>query len=90
MKRLVEGETVHCVVIKCGFRANPYVGTTLIEMYAAVGLIGAAYKVFGETFERNVVAWTSMINGYILCGYMVSAQCLLICLRNVILCCGKL
>ncbi|CAN6678853.1 unnamed protein product [Malus baccata var. baccata] len=70
MKRLVEGEMVHCVVIKCGFRANPYVGTTLIEMYAAAGLIGAAYKVFGEMFERNVVAWTSIINGYILCGDM--------------------
>ncbi|KAH0991101.1 hypothetical protein GBA52_002584 [Prunus armeniaca] len=74
LKRLVEGEEVHCVVIKGGFRANPYVGTTLIEMYAAGGVIGAAYKVFGEMFERNVVAWTSMINGYILCGDMVSAQ----------------
>ncbi|CAL2232320.1 unnamed protein product [Prunus armeniaca] len=74
LKRLVEGEEVHCVVIKGGFRANPYVGTTLIEMYAAGGVIEAAYKVFGEMFERNVVAWTSMINGYILCGDMVSAQ----------------
>lgn len=72
--RLVEGEEVHCVAIKCGFRANPFVGTTLIEMYAAGGVIGAAYKVFGEMFERNVIAWTSMINGYILCGDMVSAQ----------------
>lgn len=74
LSRLVEGEEVHCVVIKGGFRSNPFVGTTLIEMYAAGGVIGAAYKVFGEMFERNVVAWTSMINGYILCGDMVSAQ----------------
>ncbi|XP_050374421.1 pentatricopeptide repeat-containing protein At1g08070, chloroplastic [Argentina anserina] len=74
LSRLVEGEEVHCVVIKCGFRENAFVGTTLIEMYAAGGVIGAAYKVFGEMFERNVVAWTSMINGYISCGDMVSAQ----------------
>ncbi|PON95948.1 Tetratricopeptide-like helical domain containing protein [Trema orientale] len=71
---LVEGEEVHCVVIKFGFRENPFVGTTLIEMYAGGGAIGAAYKVFGEMFERNVVAWTSMINGYILCNDMVSAR----------------
>lgn len=71
---LVEGEEVHCVVIKCGFRANPFIGTTLIEMYASGGAIGAAYKVFGEMYERNVVAWTSMINGFILCHDMVSAR----------------
>lgn len=70
----VEGEEVHCVVMKCGFRANPFVGTTLIEMYAGMGAIGDAYKVFGEMFDRNVVAWTSMINGYILCRDMVSAR----------------
>lgn len=71
---LLEGEEVHCVLIKDGFRANPFVGTTLVEMYASQGVIRAAYKVFSEMFERNVVAWTSMINGYILCHDMVSAQ----------------
>ncbi|XP_030495414.2 pentatricopeptide repeat-containing protein At2g20540 isoform X2 [Cannabis sativa] len=76
LNAIVEGEEVHCDVIKCGFRSNSYVGTTLIEMYSGGGAIGDAYKVFGEMFERNVVAWTSMINGYILCGDIVSARCL--------------
>lgn len=71
---LVEGEEVHCVVVKCGFRANSYVGTTLVEMYAGQGVIKAAYKVFGEMFERNVVAWTSIISGYISCHDMESAR----------------
>ncbi|KAF3431878.1 hypothetical protein FNV43_RR26614 [Rhamnella rubrinervis] len=71
---LLEGEEIHCVLVKDGFRANPFVGTTLIEMYAGLGVIRAAYKVFSEMFERNVVAWTAMINGYILCRDMVSAQ----------------
>ncbi|GMN30628.1 hypothetical protein TIFTF001_050678 [Ficus carica] len=70
----VEGEEIHCVLIKGGFRANPFVGTTLIEMYASGGVVGAAYKVFGEMCERNVVAWTSMINAYILCRDMVLAR----------------
>ncbi|XP_062077901.1 pentatricopeptide repeat-containing protein At1g08070, chloroplastic [Humulus lupulus] len=76
LNALVEGEEVHCEVIKCGFTVNPYVGTTLIEMYSGGGAIGDAYKVFGEMYERNVVAWTSMINGYILCHDIVSARCL--------------
>ncbi|KAH7529073.1 hypothetical protein FEM48_Zijuj05G0145500 [Ziziphus jujuba var. spinosa] len=72
--KLIEGEEVHCVLIKDGFRANPFVGTTLIEMYSGQGVIAASYKVFGEMLERNVVAWTSMINGYILCHDMASAH----------------
>jgi pentatricopeptide repeat protein len=70
----VEGQEVQCVAIKSGFRANPFVGTTLIDMYASGGAIGAAYKVFGEMVERNVVAWTSMISGYILSRDIVSAR----------------
>lgn len=71
---LTEGQQVHCFLIKCGFRGNPFVGSTLIDMYAAGGAVVDAYKVFCEMFERNVVAWTSMINGYILFGDLVSAR----------------
>lgn len=71
---LIEGEQVHCFLIKCGFRGNPFVGTTLIDMYSAGGTVGDAYKIFCEMFERNVVAWTSMINGYILSADLVSAR----------------
>ncbi|XP_031256265.1 pentatricopeptide repeat-containing protein At1g08070, chloroplastic-like [Pistacia vera] len=73
---LREGEEVHCFVIKNGFGANHYVGTTLIELYSGGNVIKAAYKVFGEMVERNVVVWTSMINGYISCGDIASARCL--------------
>ena len=43
-------------------------------MYSARGATGDAYKIFSEMFERNVVAWTTMINGYILAGDLVSAR----------------
>ncbi|KAI5579737.1 hypothetical protein BDE02_08G109800 [Populus trichocarpa] len=71
---LKEGEEVHCFVIKSGFRANPFVATTLIDMYASGGAIHAAYRVFGEMIERNVIAWTAMINGYITCCDLVTAR----------------
>ncbi|KAK3018732.1 hypothetical protein RJ639_003026 [Escallonia herrerae] len=60
---LQEGEEVHCLVLKVGFNSNPYVGTTLLDMYSSAAVIGSAYKVFSEIAVRNVVAWTSMING---------------------------
>ncbi|XP_019059534.1 PREDICTED: pentatricopeptide repeat-containing protein At3g29230 [Tarenaya hassleriana] len=37
-------------------------------------VIESAYKVFCEMVERNVVAWTSMISGYILNGDLVCAR----------------
>lgn len=70
----MEGEGVHCSVVKGGYKSNPFVATTLIDMYSARGCVGAAYKVFGEMLDRNVVAWTSMINAYISCHDMVSAR----------------
>ncbi|KAL5763543.1 hypothetical protein ACOSP7_019807 [Xanthoceras sorbifolium] len=73
---LREGKEVHCFVIKSGFGANAFVGTSLIELYSSGRVIKAAYKVFGEMVERNVVAWTAMINGYISCGDIASARCL--------------
>lgn len=73
---LQEGERVHCFVLKMGFKSNPFIGTTLIDLYASGSAIGSAYKVFCEMFVRNAVAWTSMINGYILFGDVVSARSL--------------
>ncbi|KAI6677086.1 hypothetical protein NL676_037882 [Syzygium grande] len=58
IRALTEGQEVHCFVIKSGFKENPFVGTTLIEMYASGGEASPAYKAFGEMIVRNVVAWT--------------------------------
>lgn len=73
---LREGEEVHCVVIKSGFKGNPFVETSLMEMYSGCRLIGAAYRIFNEMVDRNIVAWTSMINGFIFCHDLVKARCL--------------
>ncbi|GJR64142.1 pentatricopeptide repeat-containing protein [Tanacetum coccineum] len=65
---LRDGGKVHCVVMKDGFLANSFVGTTLIDMYCSRGKVGCGFKVFGEIEFRNVVTWTSMIGGYVLVG----------------------
>ncbi|KAL7001138.1 hypothetical protein U1Q18_002291, partial [Sarracenia purpurea var. burkii] len=84
---LQEGERVHCFLLKIGFRSNPFIGTTLIEMYSSGGAVGCAYNVFREMVVRNVVAWTSMINAYISSRDVVSARSLfdLAPVRDVVL-----
>ncbi|WVZ26002.1 hypothetical protein V8G54_004546 [Vigna mungo] len=71
-----EGEQVHCVVVKRGFKSNAFVGTALIHMYSARGevSIGDAYKVFGEMREKNVFAWTAIIAAHVACRDMASAR----------------
>lgn len=71
---LKEGEEVHCLSIKNGFKANTYVGTNLIEFYSGGGHVGCAYRVFTEMILRNVVSWTAMINGYVANGDLISAR----------------
>lgn len=71
---LEEGREVHCFVIKAGFKGNPFIGTSLIDMYSGGREIGSAFKAFSELLDRNVVAWTLMVNGYILCRDTVSAR----------------
>ncbi|KAA8529154.1 hypothetical protein F0562_034047 [Nyssa sinensis] len=71
---LREGEEVHSFLLKIGFKSNPFVGTTLIDVYSSAGAVGSAYKVFSEMIARNVVAWTSIINGYISSRDVVSAR----------------
>ncbi|KAK9684826.1 hypothetical protein RND81_10G235500 [Saponaria officinalis] len=74
LSAICEGQQVHSIVTKNGFITNPYVGNTLIEMYSGVGESEQAYKVFSEMSLRNIVAWTSMINGLISCGHMELAR----------------
>ncbi|KAF8413540.1 hypothetical protein HHK36_001531 [Tetracentron sinense] len=71
---LREGKEVHCFVIKSGFGENPFVGTTLIYMYSGGRAIDSAYQTFAEMPVRNIVAWTSIISGYILCDDIGSAR----------------
>ncbi|KAL0380766.1 UNVERIFIED_CONTAM: putative pentatricopeptide repeat-containing protein [Sesamum angustifolium] len=71
---LREGEEVHCIAVKNGFKSNTYVGTNLIELYSGGGRVGCAYRVFKEMVLRNVVSWTAMINGYVANADLVSAR----------------
>lgn len=64
-----EGVQVHGVVVKMGLEKDIFVRNSLIHFYAECGDIILARKVFDRMLDRNVVSWTSLINGYARRGF---------------------
>uniref|UniRef100_A0A2N9HIK2 DYW domain-containing protein n=1 Tax=Fagus sylvatica TaxID=28930 RepID=A0A2N9HIK2_FAGSY len=65
---LMEGKKVHAKLFKIGLDLDVYVCNSLIAMYAKMGLIEFAERVFGEMPVRDLVSWNSMISGYVAVG----------------------
>lgn len=59
-----EGESVHCLVWKMGFDYELLVRNGLIHFYSERGLLKHAREVFDESSDKDVVTWTTMIDGY--------------------------
>ncbi|KAJ9171190.1 hypothetical protein P3X46_014586 [Hevea brasiliensis] len=71
-----EGLEMHGHVVKIGFCLDLYVSTALVDMYARLGELGMARKLFDEMSERNLVSWTALIGGYVRSGDMGTARVL--------------
>ncbi|WOL02624.1 hypothetical protein Cni_G11343 [Canna indica] len=67
------GETVHALVLKTGLLSDLYVGNTLLHMYSCCGMFDCVRKVFDGMSLRDVVSWTSMIQGCLDCGHPLEA-----------------
>ncbi|KAK9290955.1 hypothetical protein L1049_009135 [Liquidambar formosana] len=61
---IFEGNSVHCRIYKVGFVSHLLVQNGLIHYYADHGCMSFARQVFDESSMRDVVSWTSMIDGY--------------------------
>ncbi|KAJ4930468.1 hypothetical protein NE237_026760 [Protea cynaroides] len=68
-----EGKKIHSLANRTGLLSNLYVGTALIEMYLEFDEVDIARKIFDGMLERDVVAWTSMISGYVDSGNYIEA-----------------
>ncbi|KVH98353.1 pentatricopeptide repeat-containing protein At2g22410, mitochondrial-like [Cynara cardunculus var. scolymus] len=62
---LLAGESVHSLVWKVGFECDLVVQNGLVHFYGERGRLDSARKVFDESCVRDVVSWTSLINGYV-------------------------
>lgn len=66
MKDMVMGRKVNALVEEKGLGRNIKAKNALVDMYAKCGRMDEAQLVFDSMDKRDVVTWTTMINGYIL------------------------
>ncbi|KAK9291637.1 hypothetical protein L1049_019586 [Liquidambar formosana] len=59
------GKYVHGRIVKTGFEMNVYASSGLLHMYVSCADMEAGLKVFDVIPKWNVVAWTSLIAGYV-------------------------
>ncbi|KAL8238065.1 hypothetical protein R6Q59_019146 [Mikania micrantha] len=65
LKRLDVGKEIHDLVKNNNLDDNLFVRNALVDMYVKCGQMNDARVVFDESSQRDVVTWTSMVNGYI-------------------------
>ncbi|XP_058759902.1 pentatricopeptide repeat-containing protein At3g49170, chloroplastic-like [Vicia villosa] len=68
-----KGEQIHAMVVKMGFGTDLSVNNALISMYSKCGNKEAALQVFNDMEDRNVITWTSIINGFAKHGFAIKA-----------------
>ncbi|KAL4198335.1 hypothetical protein AMTRI_Chr03g45380 [Amborella trichopoda] len=66
---------LHALSVKSGLDGVVYVGSALVDMYAKLGDIFCACKMFDEMPERNVVTWGGLISGLVYGGLCTEAVC---------------
>ncbi|MQL83194.1 hypothetical protein Taro_015685 [Colocasia esculenta] len=59
------GRCVHSRVVRTGYESDLYVSSSLIHAYVGCGDVESAEALFEKASQRNVVAWTTMIAGYV-------------------------
>eukprot|EP00250_Pteridium_aquilinum_P011742 c20276_g3_i1 orf=149-1690(+) len=64
IRALEQGRLIHIDALKCNLASSVFMGSILIVMYIKCGNILDARRVFDKLAIRNVVSWSSMIEGY--------------------------
>ncbi|XP_023633733.1 pentatricopeptide repeat-containing protein At4g33170 [Capsella rubella] len=60
---LEQGRQIHANALKLNCTGDPFVGTSLVDMYAKCGSIDDAYSLFKRIEMRNIAAWNAMLLG---------------------------
>ncbi|KAG9155893.1 hypothetical protein Leryth_004145 [Lithospermum erythrorhizon] len=55
------GRQIHGLCLKMSYDSSTFVGSALISMYSKCGLIGGAYRIFDEVFDKNLGMWNAML-----------------------------
>ncbi|XP_039125052.1 pentatricopeptide repeat-containing protein At2g03380, mitochondrial-like [Dioscorea cayenensis subsp. rotundata] len=57
------GKMIHSCILKQGMKTNPFVSSSLVDMYAKCGIPEASLWVFAGIAEPGVVSWSAIIAG---------------------------
>ncbi|GAV67792.1 PPR domain-containing protein/PPR_2 domain-containing protein, partial [Cephalotus follicularis] len=68
------GQTLHSTIIVLGLQFDPFITTSLINMYVKCGSLGDAAQVFDQLFwsealVQDVTIWNSIIYGFFKCSH---------------------
>lgn len=63
------GEIIQAHVTKSGHLSNPFLSSSLIDLYCKVGRINEGKCLFNQIPIKDLICWSSMINGYGINGY---------------------
>lgn len=94
------GRRTHAQILLFGLDKDPFVRTSLLNMYSSCGDLSSALRVFDESVSRDLPAWNSLVNAYAKAGLIDDAQKLFdempqrnviswSCLINGYVMCGK-
>ncbi|KAK4774139.1 hypothetical protein SAY87_029158 [Trapa incisa] len=67
------GLQAQSIVMKIGLWLDSYILTSFVDMYAKLGRVDCAKKVFDEITDRSLVSWTALVGGYVKSGDMINA-----------------
>ncbi|KAF9592172.1 hypothetical protein IFM89_012666 [Coptis chinensis] len=65
LKALSIGKQFHAIATKMGLSSNVFVASSLLHLYVKLGMIEEARRAFQDTYDPNVVSYTTMICGYL-------------------------
>ncbi|KAJ4704319.1 Pentatricopeptide repeat-containing protein [Melia azedarach] len=61
---LSSGEWINGYITEAGMERNVFVATSLVDLYAKCGNMEKARSVFDQMPEKDIVSWSSIIQGY--------------------------
>lgn len=61
---IVDGEKMHCWVLKLGFEWDVFVAASLVHMYSRFGFLCIARQLFNDMPVRDLGSWNAMISGF--------------------------
>lgn len=70
----VQGKSIHALAIKAGFDLDSQVKNALASMYGKCADLEGVELLFGETVEKSVVSWNTMIGAFGQNGFFVEAM----------------